>query len=380
MRKFIIIFCLGVIFSSESFSSLNNGKFRINGTISKSFDGQMAILSIKDDYQKTTRSDTSIINTGNFSFAGNEYLDNLSSIIIEDKYGIKTRPELDLLLESGTISVSFDKDQPCMEGTPLNNIFMEYLDSTSFYRAEIAKIEPKWENEIVIIPDTELERLYYAQGEFMMNFTKQNFSNPLGKALFMKNLDIGIISTSLYLAVCEKKLDEIVDFVDNETRLHPRFTSLYSTMQKVKAAPVLIGMKVENFSLLTPKGNTVQLSEYLGKKDFVFLEFWASWCGPCLATIPKLKELYTEYSDNLEIVSISMDTKQASWTNALNQQNMPWPQFADLNGFESDIAKTFKIKGIPFGLLIDKQGFVVANIRGALALKLFLQNKLRQTT
>ena len=257
---------------------------------------------------------------------------------------------------------------------------MEYLDSTSFYRAEIAKIEPKWENEIVIIPDTELERLYYAQGEFMMNFTKQNFSNPLGKALFMKNLDIGIISTSLYLAVCEKKLDEIVDFVDNETRLHPRFTSLYSTMQKVKAAPVLIGMKVENFSLLTPKGNTVQLSEYLGKKDFVFLEFWASWCGPCLATIPKLKELYTEYSDNLEIVSISMDTKQASWANALNQQNMPWPQFADLNGFESDIAKAFKIKGIPFGLLIDKQGFVVANIRGALALKLFLQNKLRQTT
>ena len=148
-------------------------------------------------------------------------------------------------------------------------------------------------------------------------------------------------------------------------------------MQKVKAAPVLIGMKVENFSLLTPKGNTVQLSEYLGKKDFVFLEFWASWCGPCLATIPKLKELYTEYSDNLEIVSISMDTKQPSWTNALNQQNMPWPQFADLNGFESDIAKAFKIKGIPFGLLIDKQGFVVANIRGALALKLFLQNKLR---
>lgn len=377
MRKFIIIFCLGVIFSSESFSSLNNGKFRINGTISKSFDGQMAILSIKDDYQKTTRSDTSIIEMGKFSFAGNEYLDNLSSIIIEDEYGIKTRPELDLLLESGTISVSFDKDQPCMEGSPLNNIFMEYLDSTSFYRAEIAKIEPKWENEIVIIPDTELERLYYAQGEFMMNFTKQNFSNPLGKALFMKNLDVGVISTSLYLAVCEKKLDEIVDFVDNETRLHPRFTSLYSTMQKVKAAPVLIGMKVENFSLLTPKGNTVQLSEYIGKKDFVFLEFWASWCGPCLATIPKLKELYTEYSDNFEIVSISMDTKQASWTNALNQQNMPWPQFADLNGFESDIAKAFKIKGIPFGLLIDKQGFVVANIRGALALKLFLQNKLR---
>ena len=111
----------------------------------------------------------------------------------EDKYGIKTRPELDLLLESGTISVSFDKDQPCMEGSPLNNIFMEYSHSTSFYRAEIAKIEPKWENEIVIIPDTELERLYYAQGEFMMNFTKQNFSNPLGKALFMKNLDIGII-------------------------------------------------------------------------------------------------------------------------------------------------------------------------------------------
>jgi len=130
---------------------------------------------------------------------------------------------------------------------------IEYLDSISLYRAEIAKIEPKWENEIVIIPDTELEGLYYEQGEFMMNFTKQNLSNPLGKALFMKNLDIGIISTSLYLAVRKKKLDEIVDFVDNETRLDLRFTSLFNTMQTVKAAPVLIGVKV---------GNTVQLSEY----------------------------------------------------------------------------------------------------------------------
>lgn len=91
MRKFIIIFCLGVIFSIESYSSLNNGKFRINGTISKSFDGQMAILSIKDDYQKTTRSDTSIIEMGKFSFAGNEYLDNLSSIIIEDKSLVSTK-------------------------------------------------------------------------------------------------------------------------------------------------------------------------------------------------------------------------------------------------------------------------------------------------
>lgn len=374
MKKYILIICFGFMFFSGAFPSIQNGKFRVEGTIDRSFDGQLAVLSIRDDNQTITRSDTSIIDQGRFLFEGSECLNNLSSIIIQDKYGIKTCPMLELLLESGLIFVSFTKDQPYMCGSPLNDAFRSYLDSVRYFRTEIAKIEPKWENEIVIFPGTELERLYYAQGEYMMNFTKQNYTNQLGKLLFVRNLDIGLIPVSLYISENKKSMDEIFAFVNDEIRAHPRFISYMKMMKKVEASSSLTGTKIENFSLLTLRGKS-KLSEFIGKKDYVFLEFWASWCEPCLASIPKLKEIYAEYSDKLEIVSISLDTQQTSWINALNVHNMPWPQLVNLKGFDSDIAKTFGAKSIPFGLLLDKQGVVIAKINTTIVLESFMKDK-----
>ena len=381
MKKNALIVCLVFVFFSGMLPTIQNGKYHIKGTIDKSFDGQRVKLSLINDYQEIVRTDVVVINQGRFSFEGDEYLNNISSIIIED--GTEMRP-LFILLESGTINVSFSVDRPYISGTPLNDIYTEYMDSARSLNVEISKLMPEWENGI-IAPGSKSDSLFYTQGEYMMNFIKYNFKNPLGKSIFMSVLDIGQIPMTIYISKninYSKKgktgLDEIFTFVNDEIRSHPRFISYIGKWEgiiaKEEAMRAIIGMKIEKYSLLTPNGKAKKISDFFGKKEYVFLEFWASWCGPCLASIPQLKEIYKEYSDKLEIVSISLDTKQSSWTNALSEQSMPWPQLADLKGTDSDIAKAFGIKSIPFAVLLDKQGFVVEYVSVA-TLRNFIQNK-----
>jgi thiol-disulfide isomerase/thioredoxin len=373
--RFFLIICIEIVISYGTYVTAQNGKFRIEGAIDKSFDGQLAILTVMDDYQTITHSSTSIINEGKFSFEGKEYLDNLSYIFIKDKYGSEIYSEINLLLEAGTIYIHFSDKNVRMRGTPLNDMLIEHLDSIRYFRTKIIKIEPKWENEIVISPDTELERLYYAQGECMMNFTKRNIRNPLGRALIMNHSGLGTIAWDIYIDKSERTFDEIFTFIDNEIRNHPRFMTYREKMKKAKEISLFIGKQIEDFTFLITGEQTKSLSDFIGKKDYVFIEFWASWCGPCLATIPKLKEIYEEYSDKLEIVSISLDTQEPVWLNALHTQNMPWPQLADPEGLNSDIAKTYGIRSIPFSLLLDKDGVIISQNYSPLSLTLFMENK-----
>ena len=89
----------------------------------------------------------------------------------------------------------------------------------------------------------------------------------------------------------------------------------------------------------------------------------------------------SKFFDKIDIVSMSLDTNQKSWTNAMNKQNMPWQQIVDLKGYDSEIAKSFELKdkGIPFGLLLDKQGIIV-RIISTTKLKLITSGAIRLTT
>lgn len=86
-------------------------------------------------------------------------------------------------------------------------------------------------------------------------------------------------------------------------------------------------MQLEKFidiELITLEGERKWLSEYVGHSKFLFIDFWASWCGPCIADIPKIKQVYEKYKDKgLEVLSISMDYTNKSWTIAMDKVDMP---------------------------------------------------------
>ncbi len=125
-----------------------------------------------------------------------------------------------------------------------------------------------------------------------------------------------------------------------------------------------IGNPAPDFEFFTDKGKKTSLDKYKGKKVLV-LDFWASWCGPCRQEIPKLKEYYEKFKgQDVEFLSVSIDAKKEAWEKAMKEEAMKWKQGWCSDGGKS-VMSTYQFSGIPFILVIDKDGNIYKkNVRG----------------
>jgi len=125
-------------------------------------------------------------------------------------------------------------------------------------------------------------------------------------------------------------------------------------------------LSVPEITIENPAGKTLSLSALKGK--IVLVDFWASWCAPCRQENPNVVKLYNKYhSKGFDIFSVSLDQDPAAWKAAIQKDGLLWPNHvSDLMGWESPIVKQFGIQGIPYTVLINKEGKIVGvGLRGA---------------
>ena len=127
----------------------------------------------------------------------------------------------------------------------------------------------------------------------------------------------------------------------------------------------LVGKKAISFDVKDLDGNDLSLEQYRGK--VILLDFWAVWCGPCIAEMPNVKQVYEEYKDaNFQIIGISLDQSRDTLVGYLEKEEITWPQFFDGNGWQNRVAEMYGINSIPRMYLIDGEGVVrKANARGS---------------
>lgn len=137
------------------------------------------------------------------------------------------------------------------------------------------------------------------------------------------------------------------------------------------AAATGINSKFVDLGLPGPQGQTVWVGDYVGQNKLVLIDFWASWCGPCIRELPNVVKAYDRFHDKgLEIVGVSLDKDKASWLAAIAQTGQKWPQMSDLKGWDCAGAQIYGIQSIPANVLIDSQGKIVArDLRGDFLLK-----------
>ena len=125
-----------------------------------------------------------------------------------------------------------------------------------------------------------------------------------------------------------------------------------------------IGQFAPEISLPSPDGKEIALSSLKGK--LVLIDFWASWCGPCRKEMPNVIKIYSKFKNKgFEIYGVSLDQDKEKWMEAITKDGINWPQVSDLKYWDNVAAKIYNVQGIPYTVLIDKDGKIIAkNLRG----------------
>lgn len=119
-----------------------------------------------------------------------------------------------------------------------------------------------------------------------------------------------------------------------------------------------------DFELERPDGETVQLSDYRGK--VVLIDFWASWCGPCVRALPELMEIKKGFADrDLQVVGVSLDRSREKYEQFVRRHGMDFPQNFDGKQWNNEVARLYGVRSIPRTVLLDREGRIAqVNARG----------------
>lgn len=362
MKKNTLIILLCLISIITFFTIRNTNDFVLKGSVDNEYDNQYIMLFTF--YNDTVLSvDTTIIKNGEFCFEGKQYLKE-ESLIVVGNYPNKVISSY-VFLEKGNIEINLkDSTQGSFKssGTYLNNEMKTYSQLTEFVTSEMNKINLDIDKNIISLEEGKLlaKNLYNTNDSIIIDLILKNKQNIVGALILKENLrDLGLDNVKyIYNQASEyfNSYPSIVDYIQQKEYQK----QVYEQGEKS------VGTIITNFTFESLHGEKC-IFDFLGQSKLVIIDFWASWCGPCIAEFPFLLKLYDQYDNGeLSILSISLDEQESDWHDALNRHKMPWIQLLinQNNGEREKIMEIYHFLAIPHLILINEKGEIVAvNLR-----------------
>lgn len=333
--SFYLLVCSLSICAQDSY-------FHINGKVDPKYNGVLTTLfTITGNIIRSV--DSTYVEDGHFHFKGPEYLYEKSIISIGNYPDTVLYAEL--FLERGTIEVELKQNS--VVRSPLALEYRQYLDSCAEFRRQIkaAVKRNEWVSEM------ELKLC-----EYKFRFKRKYIHNGMGRGLFLKeayNME-------------DPYFEELYKMLSDKDKSRGDVKAGYESRKKRLNQQSLVGQQFKDFVLISSKGEKKCISEYVGKHELLFMDFWASWCGPCRAQEPHLITLRQKYKNRgFEILAISLDTNRDSWLSVLKKKSEIGYELCIKEGKDDKlIRELYNIVSIPWGVLVNKSGEIIRVIRG----------------
>jgi thiol-disulfide isomerase/thioredoxin len=309
-----------------------------------------------NDYSQPPKAlDSVLVVDGKFVFSGQADTTLLVRIEPPDM-----RLFANVIREAGTVQVDLS-DYKKIGGTPLNETFKTYLlEKEELYRQayeEYGKIEEEYRDDAeALAGQLEEQRAlsFIDYNAFNARYFSANKNNAIGGSVFI----------GWTYELSPEEVDSLyAELGDNLKHYSPvrRLMDANEKKKQTAEGKMFIDFTIENGNL---DSTAVSLSDYVGKGKYVLVDFWASWCGPCIAENPVVAEVYSRYKgDRFDMLGVAVWDEREATLKAIGKYSVTWPQIIDAEMIPLEI---YGISGIPYIILFGPDGTILArDLRGA---------------
>lgn len=302
-------------------------------------------------------TDSAVVKANKFAFKEKNITPQVVYLALDDSNKIP------VFIENNVVSVDFNGltiENMTVTGSSVQTEWGLLKDELDVYDVQLDSLYNLYFDASDVGNDVEMERIgleYDKLDSVKLNVVK-DYINTNSRSYVTPYLIAKYLLNSAdldELMVLEDNLDEGVSNSIYVKSINDRIENLEKTK---------VGATIPDFSQTDKDGTPISINDLRGQ--YVLVDFWASWCGPCRGENPNVVNAYKKYKDRgFTVLGVSLDDNKENWLKAIEDDNLDWYHVSDLKGWKNSVAKQFGVQSIPFSILIDKEGVILGkNLRG----------------